>query len=89
MLRKALNISWKEHFINKNLYIKLPIVSSKIKSSRMKMTGYCIRHLELSAHPLILSEHTQGKANRVRSHLNYVDILRKYTGLLEKQELAI
>ena len=62
-LRKALNISWKEHSTNKNVTGKLPLVSSKIKSRRMRMAGHCIRHPELSIHPLILWEPTQGKAN--------------------------
>ena len=51
------------------------------------MAGYCIRHPELSVHPLILWEPTQGKANRGRRRLNYEDKLRKYTGFLEKQEI--
>ena len=54
MLHKALYLSWQEHSTNKNVYGKLPLVSSKIKSRRMRMTGHCIRHTELSTHPLIL-----------------------------------
>ena len=53
----------------------------------MKIAGHCIRHPELPEHPLIIWEHIQSKANRGRRSLNYVDMLRKYTGLLEKQEL--
>ena len=51
MLRKALNISWQEHSTNNNVYGKLPLVSSKIKSRRMRIAGHCIRHPELSTHP--------------------------------------
>ena len=77
MLRKALNISWQEHSTNKNVYCKLPLVSSKIKSRRMRMAGHCIRHPEISTYPLILCEPTQGKANRGSRRLNYVDMLKK------------
>ena len=77
MLRKALNISWQEHSTNKNVYGKLPLVSSKLKSRWMRMAGHCIRHPELSTHQLILWEPTQGKANRGRRQLNYVDVLKK------------
>ena len=87
MLRKALNISWQEHSTNKNVYGKLPLVSSKIKSRRMRMAGHCVRHLELSTHQLILREPTQGKAKRGRRRLNYVDVFKKDTGLLEKEEI--
>ena len=40
------------------------------------MTGHCIRHPELSIHPLILWKPAQGKANRGRRRLNYVDVLK-------------
>ena len=74
MLRKALNISLKEHFTNTNMYDKLPLVSSTIKYRRMKMAGHCIRHPELSAQPLTVWEPTQGKANIGRRHCNYLDM---------------
>ena len=53
----------------------------------MRMDGHCIRHPELSTHPLMLWEPTQGKANRGRRRFNYVDVLKKDTGLLEKEEI--
>ena len=81
MLRKALNISCQEHSKNKNVYGK-PLVSSKIKSRRMRMAAHCIRYPELSTHQLILWELTQGKANRSRRRLNYVDVLKKDTSIL-------
>ena len=36
-----------EHSTNKKVYGKLPLVSSKIKSRRMRMAGHCIRHPKL------------------------------------------
>ena len=53
----------------------------------MRMAGHYIRHPELSTHQLILWEPTQGKANRGRGRLNYADVLKKDTGLLEKEEI--
>ena len=41
------------------------------------MSCHCIRHPELSTHPLILWEPTQGRANRGHRQLNYVDVLKK------------
>ena len=54
------------------------------------MARHCILHSELSARPFILWEHveyihTRGKANIGRRRLNYVNMLRKYNGLLERQ----
>ena len=51
------------------------------------MAGHCIRHPELLAQPLILWEPTQSKANRGHRYLNYVDMLIKDTGLLEKLQI--
>ena len=51
------------------------------------MAGHCIRHPELSVHQFIIWETTQGKANIGRRRLNYVDMLRIYTRLLDKQEI--
>ena len=50
MLHKALNISWQEHSKNKNVYGKLPLVSSKIKSRRMRMavTVHDMRNYQLT-----------------------------------------
>ena len=85
MLRKALTISWQEHSTIKNVYVKLPLVSSKVKSSRMRMAGHCLLHPELSTHQLILWEPIQSTANRGHGRLNYVDVLKKDTCLLEKK----
>ena len=53
----------------------------------MRMAGHCILHPELSTNPLVLWEPTQDNANRVRRRLNYIDVLKKDTGLLEKEEI--
>ena len=87
MLRKALNIKWQEHVTNKEVYGKLPLVSSKIKARRMKMAGHCVRHPELSVYPLIMWESSQGKASRGRRIISYVDMLKKDCGLHEKEEI--
>ena len=87
MLRKALNVKWQEHVTNKEVYGKLLLVSSKIKDRRMKMLGHCVRHPELSVHPLILWEPSQGKASRGLRRISYVDMLKKYCGLHEKEEI--
>ena len=51
------------------------------------MAGHCIRHPELSTHPLILWEPIQGKANIGPRRLNYVNVLKKETCLLENEEI--
>jgi len=37
MLRKALNMSWREHVTNELLYGDLPKISTKIQTKRLKL----------------------------------------------------
>ena len=43
MLRAALNVSWKDHLTNKELYGKTPKVTSSIREQRLRFTGHCWR----------------------------------------------
>jgi len=49
MLRKALNISCREHVTNELLYGDLPKISTKIRTRRLKLAGHCARHPEEAA----------------------------------------
>ena len=46
MLHTALNVSWRDHIANEDLYGHLPKVSSKIRERRMMVAGHCVRHKE-------------------------------------------
>lgn len=46
LLRSALDISWKSHTSNKDLYGDLPNVSEKIKKRRLQFAGHCVRSTE-------------------------------------------
>ena len=50
------------------------------------MAGHFIRYPEMSSHPFILWEPSQGNANRGRRRIHMWIGLRKDTGLLEKQD---
>ena len=75
LLRKALNVSWRDHQTNEQLYGELPKVTSKIQKRRMRLAGHCIRHSEEIAHQLVLWEPTEGKRSRGRRKINYIDNL--------------
>ena len=87
MLRIALNVSWSDYVRNVNLYGSLPKVSVKVRERRMRLTGHCVRHTELSANPLTLWEPKQGTARRGRSRATYISVLKKDTGLDNISEL--
>lgn len=54
MLRMVINVSWKDHTKNVDLYGTLPRVTNKIRAKRMDLAGHCVRHHELVASSLIL-----------------------------------
>ena len=81
MLRAALNVSWKDHIRNSDLYGKHPRLSDTIRQRRMRLAGHCVRHPELTASQLILWKPTHGRKSRGRPHATYIDTLTRDTGL--------
>ncbi|XP_047486517.1 uncharacterized protein LOC125037418 [Penaeus chinensis] len=43
LLRHILNISWREHITNEELYKELPKLSENIRTRRLKFAGHCFR----------------------------------------------
>ena len=76
----ALNISWKQKLTNSQLYQELPPVSQKIQARRMKLAGHIIRHPEEVANDVVLWEPKEGKTNRGRRTISYIDNLMEDTG---------
>ena len=87
MLRMALNIDWKAHITNKEVYGNLPRVTTKIQERRMRLAGHLTRHDDLVAHKLVLWEPNHGKRSPGRPRITFVDVLRKDTGLDSTTEL--
>ena len=54
MLRMALNISWKQHVTNEELYGDLLKSNCKIRERRLRLAGHCVRHREEIASKLVL-----------------------------------
>ena len=87
MLRMALNVSWKQHLTNEQLYGELPPASIKVQQRRMRLAGHCVRHDEEIANKLVLWQPTDGHANRGRRRLTYIDNLLQDTGMHNASEL--
>ena len=81
MLRMALNVSWKNHMTNQELYGDLPKVSEKIAARRLRLAGHCVRHQEEIASNLVLWEPAGGRVNRGRKPTDYIDVIKRDTGL--------
>ena len=83
MLRMAVNVSWKSHLTNEQLYMELPKVSTKVRQRRLRLAGHCVRHSEEEASKLVLWQPTEGRPRRV----TYIDNLLQDTGMENTQEL--
>ena len=87
MLRMALNVSWKQHLTNQELYQNLPNVSVKIQQRRMRLAGHSVRHQECPASELVLWQPTDGRRNRGRQNVSYIDNLLEDSGMKNINEL--
>ena len=87
MLRMAMDVSWKQHLTNFELYGSLPKLTSKIAQRRLKLAGHSIRHPELTSNAVTLWEPLHGKTNRGRPKLTYIDCLRKDIGIENTSEI--
>ena len=82
-----INVSWKQHITNIQLYGELPPVSTKVLQRRTRLAGHCVRHEDEVANKLVLWQPTGGHANLGRQKLTYVDNLLQDTGLGNISEL--
>ena len=81
MLRMAVNITWKAHLTNEQLYQNLPPVSDNVVQRRLRLAGHCVRHSEEVASDLVLWKPLDGRINRGRKKTTFVDTLLQDTGM--------
>lgn len=86
MLRSILNINWKSHTTNKELYGDLPRVSQTIQERRLQFSGHCMRSKSEVISDVLLWEPSHGKRSRGRPAKTYIDQLVEDTGL-EREDL--
>ena len=87
MLRVALIVSWEDHLRNFDLYDNLPRLSDKIRHRRMRPTGHCVQHPELTISELIICECSHGTRTRGGPHATFLGTLKRDTGLNSASEI--
>ena len=80
LLRSALDISWKAHMSNEQLYGDLSKVSDKIRKRRLQFAGHCVRSSGQVVSDLVLWKPMHGKRSVGRPIMTYVDLLCQDTG---------
>ena len=86
LLRTALNVSWRQHLTNRQLYGNLPPVSSVIQVRRLQFAGHCYRSKNEVVNRVILWEPRHGRRSKGRPATSYINILAADTGA-ERSEL--
>ena len=86
MLRAALNVSWKDHMTNKELYGSMVPISLTIKEQRMRFAGHVWRNKEELASDVLLWKPTHGRQEPGRPRRTFIDQLADDTGC-KAQEL--
>ena len=81
LLRWALNISWKDHVTNEELYDNIPKISQKIWKQRLNLVGHCYQHKEEAAAQLILWRPKHGKKSRGWPAQDFAGTLAWHSGI--------
>ena len=61
MVRKALDVSWKDNITNKELYGDLPKITTRISKRRLQFAGHCKRSDGKIVSELVTWRPTQGR----------------------------
>ena len=80
MLRAALNVSWKEHMTNEELYGNTPPISQTIRMHRMRFAGHVWRNKDELASDVLLWKPSHGKQKPGRPERTFTDQLAEDTG---------
>ena len=81
LLRAALNISWREHKTNIELYGKLKPITSTLRERRLRFIGHSWRSKDEVVHKLLLWDPKHGKRTSGRPKFTYIDQLVQDTGI--------
>ena len=87
MLCMVLNISWREHITNRELYGELPKLSERIREACLRIADHCMRHPEEETSKVVLWQPARGTTNRGRRHCTFIDNRKKDTGLESVSEI--
>ena len=87
LLRRVLNVSWHDHVTNKDLYGKLPSLSSTIRQRRLRFAGHCFRAENQPVTNLIFWSPSQGNRGQGGGIKTYSKLLREDTTLTSDLEI--
>ena len=87
LLRRALNISWRDHVSNQELYGDLPRLSLTIRQRRLRFAGHCYRASNQPISKLLFWTPSYGKRGRGAGIKTYPKMLKEDTKLASELEI--
>ena len=87
LLRRAQNISWRDHVSNIELYGDIPRLSITISQRRLRFSGHCFRAENQPVTKLLFWTPQQGKRARGPGIKTYPKMLREDTQLTSDEEI--
>ena len=86
LLRRAQNISWRQHKTLREIYCGLPRISNIVRKRRVRFAGHCYRASNEAVSSLVLWKPAHVTRKRGRK-LSYPDVIARDSGI-EVQDLA-
>ena len=81
LLRRVLNIHWRDHTTNREVYGNLPPLSDIIMQRRLQFAGHCLRTADQPISHLVFWNPPGGHPNRGRRKMSYTDTITRDTNL--------
>ena len=78
MLRAALNVSWREHMTNRELYNNIPRITSSTREYKMRFAGHCWRSNNELVSDVLPWTPKHGQRSRGRPANTFVDQMVEY-----------
>ena len=85
LLRRALNISWRSHVSNKDLYGDIPSLSSTIQQRHQRFAGHCQRAVNQPVRNLLFWVPRDGKRGKGRGMKTYPKMLKEETNMSDNE----
>ena len=73
LLRAALNVNWRDHMTNIELYRDITPISARLRDRRLRFSGHCWRSKSEIISQMLLWEPSRGKRTRGRPAMTYID----------------
>ena len=87
LLRRVLNISWRDHVSNRELYGNLPLLSSTIRQRRLRFAGHCFRAENQLVTNLLFWSPNLGRRGQGAGFKTYPKQIQEDTNLLNENEI--